>query len=188
LSAPVLALNLPALPTNTVGKQICLFAEAGEPTYLTVRQLLREPPKFESGDGRTVFVCENPAVVAAAADEVGAMCAPLICIHGQLKTSARLLLNHLSDAGWELAYHGDFDWPGLQIANRIIARHHARPWRMGASDYRSVPLSSVPLTGFEVAASWDVDLALAMKLAGYSLLEEQVLSHLCLDLKLKKQR
>ena len=182
LSAPVLTLNLPALSSNTVGKQICLSAEVGEPTHLTVRQLLRQPPKFESGAGRTVFVCENPTVVAAAADEAGANCAPLVCIQGQLKTSARLLLKHLSEAGWELAYHGDFDWPGLQIANRIIERHHARPWRMSAIDYRSVSPSSVQLTGFEVAASWDADLAREMKAVGYSLLEEQVLSQLCLDL------
>ena len=182
LSAPVLALNLPALPTNTVGKQICLFAEVGEPTHLTVRQLLRDPPKFEWGAGRTVFVCENPTVVAAAADELGAAGAPLVCIQGQLKTSARLLLKHLSEAGWNLAYHGDFDWPGLQIANRIIDRHHARPWRMSAIDYRSASPSSVQLTGFEVAASWDADLACEMKVVGYSLLEEQVLSQLCLDL------
>ena len=182
LSAPVLVLNLPALPINTVGKQIRLLAEAGEPAHLTVRQLLGDPPKFESAAGRTVFVCENPTVVSAAADEVGSICAPLVCIQGQLKTSARLLLKHLSEAGWKLAYHGDFDWPGLQIANRIIDRHHARPWRMSSIDYRSVSPSSVQLTGFEVAASWDADLAREMKAAGYSLLEEQVLTQLCLDL------
>lgn len=182
LSAPVLVLNLPALPSGVAGKQLRLLAETGEPTHLTVRQLLRDPPQFESGRGGTVFVCENPTVVVAAADELGASCKPLVCIQGQLKTSGRLLLQRLSEVGWELAYHGDFDWAGIQIANRLIERLHARPWRMSATDYRSVAPSSESLSGFEVAPRWDPELAREMKAVGFGVMEEQVLGQLCQDL------
>jgi len=183
VSAPVLVLNLPALPTNTAGRQLRMFAEAGEPAYLTVRQLLRAAPEFEQGKGRTIYVCENPTVVVAAANALGSGCAPLVCIQGQLKTSARLLLKQLSEAGWRLAYHGDFDWPGLQIATHVLKRLGASSWRMSAEDYRSAPPSSLALSGFEVSAGWDADLTHAMKDAGHCVLEEQVLDRLLPDLR-----
>ncbi len=183
VSAPVLVLNMPALPTNTAGRQLRLLAEAGEPAYLTVRQLLRAAPEFEPGDGRTIFVCENPTVVVAAASALGSACAPLVCIQGQLKTSARLLLKQLSEAGWRLAYHGDFDWPGLQIAAHVFRRLGANAWRMSAADYSSASPSSVVLTGFEVPADWDANLSQAMKDAGHAVLEEQVLDRLLADLR-----
>lgn len=188
VSAPVLVLNLPALPTNTAGRQLRLLAEAGEPTYLTVRQLLRDAPEFEPGEGRTIYVCENPTVVVAAANALGSAGAPLVCIQGQLKTSARLLLKQLAATGWRLAYHGDFDWPGLQIATHVFKRLGAKPWRMSAVDYRSASLSSVALSGFEFTASWDAELNGAMRAAGRSVLEEQVLDQLLADLRLPISR
>lgn len=56
-------LNNPVLTLN-------LTRSSGEPAYLTVRQLVRNPPSWDYL-GRQVFVCENPAVVAVAADELG---------------------------------------------------------------------------------------------------------------------
>ena len=38
-------------------------------------------------------------------------------------------------AGAELRYHGDFDWAGVAMANRLIAEVGVVPWRMGADDY-----------------------------------------------------
>ena len=36
-----------------------------------------------------------------------------------------------------LRYHGDFDWPGIAIANSVIRRHDATPWRLSAADYQA---------------------------------------------------
>jgi uncharacterized protein (TIGR02679 family) len=183
LSAPVLVLNLRVIPSNSTGRQVALLAGDGEPTFITVRQLLRCPPEFEPGEGRTVFVCENPTVIAGAANALGPQCAPLVCIQGQPKTSTRLLLNQLTNAGWQPAYHGDFDWPGIQIANSIIVRHHAIPWRMSAADYSSATPSSVELAGPRFVPTWDPLLADCMNKSGYAILEEQVLDFLFDDLR-----
>jgi uncharacterized protein (TIGR02679 family) len=67
LARPALALNLPG-PTG---------AEAGEPTYLSLRRLLRSPPAW-GVIGCPVFVCENPNLLAIAADQLGPRCAPLV--------------------------------------------------------------------------------------------------------------
>jgi hypothetical protein len=54
------------------------LADAGQPVHLTARQLLRDPPDLPVRD-RSVFVCENPTVVAEAASRFGARAAPLVC-------------------------------------------------------------------------------------------------------------
>jgi hypothetical protein len=59
---------------------------------------------------------------------------PKVCISGQMSIAARQLLMSLIDAGVEVAYHGDFDWGGLEIGNQVI-RLGAVPWRYGTADY-----------------------------------------------------
>jgi uncharacterized protein (TIGR02679 family) len=91
--------------------------------------------------GRSVLICENVTVLAAVANRLGARSGPLICIDGQPKTAARLLLNLLGSAKVRLAYHGDFDWPGIGIANLILQRHQAVPWRMSVDSYLMAPMA-----------------------------------------------
>lgn len=137
-----------------------------------------------AGDLR-VHVCENPAVVAAAAHRLGSRCAPLVCLEGQPTTAARVLLERLRAAGCPLVYHGDFDWSGVRIANLVMARHAARPWRFRAADYLAVVrrrLDARPLEGRAVEAAWDADLAPAMARAGVAVFEEQVIEDLLADL------
>ena len=69
LSAPVLALNLPGSSGGGADRALALARELGEPTRISTRQLLRDPPTLalELIPERTVFVYENPSVVAAAA-------------------------------------------------------------------------------------------------------------------------
>lgn len=182
LSSPVLVLNLKGDRQSLTGRSLNLHSAAGEPCRLSVRQLLRHPPHFESGDiGPVVFLCENPTVVAAAAHRLGSQSAPLICTDGQPKTAATLLLAQLASAGIRLAYHGDFDWPGIQIGNLIIRRHGATPWRFDARSY-ALHRGGRELTGSPVAASWDVELMPAMVRAGRAIHEEQVLDELLSDL------
>ena len=128
-----------------------------------------------------VYVCENPTVVAAAASRLGASSAPLVAIEGQPKTAARLLLAGLARSGIRLLYHGDFDWAGLRIANLIMARHGAKPWRYRAADYLASN-GGTRLEGEPVAASWDPELGPAMAREGRAVHEEQVLSELLSDL------
>lgn len=181
LSAPVLTLNLTADADSLTGRALQLHAEHGEPYRLSVRQLLRYPPRFANLVARTVFLCENVNVLAAAANRLGPHSAPLVCTDGQPKTAARLLLGALAAAGARLVYHGDFDWAGVGIANLIHQRHGAAPWRMSADDYRAAP-DGAPLKGKPVAACWDARLEPAMTARGRCVHEEQVLDVLLADL------
>jgi uncharacterized protein (TIGR02679 family) len=162
-----------------------LLRDAGFETHLTLRDLnritWRLPPDTE------VFVCENPRVVEAAADR--GCTRPLVCVSGNPTTTALTLLDALHAAGARLAYRGDFDWPGIAIANRMIGRYAARPWRMRATDYeqhvatardRGTPLP--PLTGAPVDALWDPDLTPAMTALGVAVQEESALELLLADL------
>ena len=182
LSAPVLTLNLRADGQALTDRALRLHAAAGEPYRLTTRQLLREPPAFASSTAvHTVYVCENPTVVAVAANRLGAESAALVCIEGQPRTAARVLLGLLAAAGVHLAYHGDFDWAGIQIGNIIMRRHGAIPWRFSSADYRSAR-GGRPLHGNPVAAVWDPDLQGTMLEGGRAVHEEEVLDLLLIDL------
>jgi uncharacterized protein (TIGR02679 family) len=157
-----------------------MHKSVGEPCRVTLRQLLRDPPVLGPANPR-VFVCENPSVVNTAADRLGAHGQPLVCVDGQPKTAVRVLLSSLSRHGSSLRYHGDFDWPGIQISNLIFARHAALPWRMGVTDYRSAP-KGVALEGAPATANWDDQLGAAMQAAGRAVHEEQVMDLLLQDL------
>lgn len=182
LSAPVLVVNLKGDSRTVAGRALLLHAEAGEPYRLSVRQLLREPPDFTRDRvGDTVFVCENPTVVAAAADRLGPRSAPLVCLEGQPKTAGALLLRQLAAAGIRLLYHGDFDWPGIRIGNLVMERHAALPWQFDALAYSHTTGGTV-LSGVSVAASWDPQLKPVMRAAGRAVHEEQLLEGLLRDL------
>ncbi|HET8640711.1 MAG TPA: TIGR02679 family protein, partial [Pseudonocardiaceae bacterium] len=136
LTNPVLTLRLPGDLHTVTGRVLAIWSDAGQPVHLTARQLLRDPPDLPVRD-RSVFVCENPTVVAEAASKLGARTAPLICANAHPGAAATVLLRQLAAAGARLRYHGDFDWPGITIANGIIGRFGARPWRLDSGAYRS---------------------------------------------------
>ncbi|MBB5938444.1 TIGR02679 family protein [Streptomyces zagrosensis] len=152
---------------------------------LTLRDLhtlqLRLPP------GTVIHVCENPRVVEAAAD---AACAqPLVCTSGSAATVVLTLLDALAASGCRFAYHGDFDWPGITLANRVIRRYDARPWRLTAEDYEQLAartqaqgIPHLPLAGLPVVADWDPGLTPAMRALGIALHEEATLDLLVADL------
>jgi uncharacterized protein (TIGR02679 family) len=76
-----------------------------------------------------VRMCENPVVVAAAADELGARCQPLVCVGGQPSAAMWRLLELLAAGGARFDYHGDFDWGGARIARTVLQRVDWQPWR-----------------------------------------------------------
>jgi uncharacterized protein (TIGR02679 family) len=183
LTGPVLTLNLPGDETTVTGRALACWRAAGQPVHLTTRQLLRDPPGLEGVQGRPVFLCENPSVVAEAANRLGAGSAPLVCTSTHPAAAATVLLRRLLAVGAELRYHGDFDWPGVAIANGIIGRFSARPWRLDAAHYRRAADAGGPsLKGRPVGATWDPDLTRAMKEAGVKVEEERVLGDLLRDL------
>ena len=149
-----------------------------------MRRLLRSKIAWSVAD-RVVFVCENPNIVAIAADRWGAACAPLVCTEGMPAAAQRVLLTQLADAGAMLRYHGDFDWPGIHIANHVVKSFGATPWRMSADDYvagvRSIPPKERDLPGSEVRAAWDEALAVQMRSHGLAIDEEAIASTLMED-------
>ena len=127
LARPALLLNLPTEGGGTFA------GEVGEPAYATLRRLLRSPPRLAVAD-RAVYVCENPNLMAIAAGRPGRRCAPLLCADGMPVAAQHTLLARLVECGAELAYRGDFDWPGLRIATFVMRSFNARPWRFGTED------------------------------------------------------
>jgi uncharacterized protein (TIGR02679 family) len=178
LARPALFLNLPVAegfhpPTS------------GEPGYLSLRALLRVPPCWDVA-ARHIYVCENPNLVAIAADALGARCAPLVCTDGMPGAAQRTLLFQLARAGARLQYHGDFDWAGLKIGNWVMRACGAQPWRYGTADYlTAIGGLSVPgrsLGAESVEADWDSGLAKAMRTDGRAIDEEAVAAILIRDL------
>jgi uncharacterized protein (TIGR02679 family) len=133
-----------------------------------------------------VYVTENPAIVAAAADQLTDRSPTMVCLDGIPSTAALMVLDGLVGAGWAVLYHGDFDWRGLAIAG-VLARKlpAAKPWRFRAPDYRRAlarGLGTVALSGRMTSSPWDGELALAMREAGVAVYEEQVVSDLLADM------
>jgi uncharacterized protein (TIGR02679 family) len=180
LARPALFLNLPVHSSG-------IAWTPGEPGYLSLRKLLRAPPAWAVA-GRTVFVCENPNVVAIAADVLGRDCAPLICTDGMPAAAQRTLMAQLVSAGAQLRYHGDFDWSGLQIANHVFRVHGASPWRFHSTDYESAIAKASHARGrlptVPVEASWNPELAPAMRHHGLMVAEEAVIDLLLQDLRI----
>lgn len=182
LSVSALALNLPVRSSpEVIAEAVHEHGQVGQPLRLTLRQLATAA--LEVVPGAVVRVCENPSVVGQAAELLGPDCGALVCTEGVPDSAVGALLDLLVDGGAALRYHGDLDWGGLAIANQVLARWGAQPWRMGADDYRAAALSArKPLTGRRVAASWDDALAPAMEELGLAVHEEQVMADLMADL------
>ena len=130
---------------------------------------------------RTVFICENPSIVSAAAREIGTLCRPLVCTNGQPTSTVHLLLSQLRIAGADLLCHADFDWAGLRIVDQLVREHRAIPWRMSVEDYRATP-GTVPLDPKPFTASWSPDLSNALRTHGHAVFEEQLVRFLLNDL------
>ncbi|MCA9702107.1 MAG: TIGR02679 family protein, partial [Myxococcales bacterium] len=182
LSAPVLTLNLGSGGDGLSDRVLAMHAERGEACSLSLRQLLRHRPSFGHLDGRSVFVVENPTVVAVAVERLGVHCAPLVCTSGHPRGATRLLLRELARAGARLQVQADFDIDGLHIAAQTLAIPGSRPWRMRASDYRAA-LGGPPLRRASVpVAEWDAELAPAMSERGVGVHEESMLDVLLAEL------
>lgn len=180
VSSTVLTMGLPGDDLTPTGRALAAWCDAGQPVVLTLRQLVRDPPRLSA---QPVAVCENPAVISMAADRLGPACRPLVCTNGQPGAAVLHLLRLLVDAGADLAYHGDFDWGGLRIGNVLFDRLPMRPWRFDTASYRAAAPAGHSLAGTATEARWDRDLGNAMITAGKAVEEELVLDDLLEDLR-----
>lgn len=184
LSAPVLTFNLSASPGSSLAPLLAMYREQQQPAFLTYRQLQQGGPFNSLGSElrmRTVYVCENPSVVSAAAIELGTNCLPLICTNGQPSSAVQLLLAQIRRAGSEIFCHTDFDWAGLRIADQLIRRYEAKPWRMTVEEYCSAS-GTVPLEARPFIAPWAPALSEVMREKGVAIYEEQMVRNLLTDL------
>jgi uncharacterized protein (TIGR02679 family) len=195
LSSLVLCLGLPGDTRTALGRVLAAQREAGQPAVLTLRQLRCHDASLVAGPG-VVRVCENPVVIAAAADELGSGCPPLVCVGGQPSAAVWRLLDLLGAGGATLHYHGDFDWGGVRIADAVRQRAGQRqsdwrPWRYDRDAYESTatavlagsPTGRLPrLVGEPTATPWDPGLAEAMARRGVRVEEEFSLDALLADL------
>lgn len=152
-------------------------ADQGLVTHLTIRELIGAPAALTLPDV-VVSGCENPQVLQRIAD--AEIDRPVVCFSGNPSLAGRLLAGRVA-----LRYHGDFDWPGIAIASRVIAAG-AQPWRFGARDYLDAldrSGSGLTLAGSPVATPWDPDLETTMVRVGLAVHEESVVDRLTDDLR-----
>jgi uncharacterized protein (TIGR02679 family) len=170
VSATCLTLGLRG-HSGSVAARLDLAADAGDPVHLTAWDLRRCTLRVPE----VVLVCENPRVLEAVAEQGGRM--PVVCTSGQ---PALVVVDVLAALrGAELRYHGDFDWAGIAIANRLVAEAGVTPWRMSAADYeRGLAGATLPLVGTPVEPAWDPELGAAMRHHGVAVHEEAVLPDL----------
>ena len=209
LSSVVLTLGLPGDEETGSGRILQIARETGQPVWLTLRQLVRDPPGWMAARGGasgrttysgslskrpassgglselTVHICENPVIMALAGDRLGAECPPLVCTNGQPGAATMLLLRALAAAGARLTHHGDFDWGGVRIANVLHARLPLVPWQFDTEAYlraADTVTSPQPLVGAPAPTSWDPRLGETMRRVGRRIEEELVLEELLADL------
>lgn len=185
VSSDVLTLGL----RPTAGTAFCRALDAmsrhGEPMRLTLRQIRHNDLKLAAGT--TVYVCQHPVVVAAAAERYPAGSKPLVVTGERPGLAVRALLQALLVGGAKLFYHGDFDWHGIRVANDLYRTFPFQPWRFRAGDYIEASRKQVltpDLVGHPVYARWDEAMADAMAQHGKAIEEERVLSSLLGDLSL----
>lgn len=182
-SSTVLTLGLRPLAAGPLTDAALRWAAADVALPLPLAAVQSEPWRVPAGT--PVWVCENPAVLAAAAGTA----ATVVCLEGRPSVAATLLLEALADGGAMLRYHGDFGGGGLSIANQIIGRLGAAPWRFRTADHTvgldralSAGTTLRPLRGKVPDATWDPDLAPTIQACGVEVEEEFVLDLLLRDL------
>lgn len=191
LSSLVLCMGLPGDTRTTLGRVLASCREAGQPAMLTLRMLRCHDGPLSAG---RVRICENPVVIAAAADELGTGCHPLVCVSGRPSAAGWRLLGLLAAGGADFDYHGDFDWGGVRIASAVRHRVSWQPWRYDHHAYEAAvsaahpPASSASsgqhegLVGKPAATPWDPELTVAMQRHDLRIEEELTLDALLEDL------
>lgn len=175
LASQVLVLAVPATG-GIVGDWLTTAASANVPFRVTLHQLRLTPLVLDCDE---LFVCENPAVLRAAASRPSR---PLVCTEGVPSAAVHTLLR-AARPGTPIRWRNDFDWTGVRLTATAHARYPgAVGWRMTAADYVGEAPYGMPLVGTPVATPWDPELAAAMRDNGRAVMEERLLGGLLDDL------
>ena len=178
LASQVLVLGLGVSEDHLIATWLNDAAAFGIPFRLTLHQLSIDPVTPIADD---IYVCENPAVLRIAADELAENCAALICSEGQPSAALHKLLGRTHG---RIHWRGDFDWTGLRTTAAAIKRYDATPWRMTADDYLDALRTgdSEPLKGTPATSPWDPRLTDALSEHRRAVMEERLVHHLLEDL------
>jgi uncharacterized protein (TIGR02679 family) len=179
LSSVVLVAGFRPPGPGLVSAILRLCADAGQVAALTLGQV--RVTTWPAGLPETVWVFENPSIVALALARFGTRCPPMVCTSGWPNSAGILLLQGLAEAGCMLRYHGDFDGEGIRIAANVVSRTGAVPWRMSSADYLDA-LGTGPPVGRVTDAPWDAALAGHLREHGVTVSEERVADLLLAEL------
>ena len=144
VSSRVLVLNLPI--AGDVPCARLAQAAGAEPLWLTLRSLSGE---FQMAvPAADVYVCENPSVLIAAADQLGKHSRPLVCTNGRPSAAALRLLTGLAESGAAIHVRADDDAAGQAIVATVrravpdaeLWRFEARPTRLPRYEEQDLPL------------------------------------------------
>jgi len=176
VSVTCLTLGLRPVAAGPAERRLHLAADAGDPAHITAWDIARLD--LSVAPGTKVLVCENPRVLEAVAERFRGN-VPVVCGSGTPAVVVLEVLRALARSDADLRYHGDFDWPGIAIANRLVADVGVRPWLMSALAYEAAARPhGLPLCGAPVEAGWDAELAPAMRARGVAVHEEAVIETL----------
>ncbi|MEX2289490.1 MAG: DUF2399 domain-containing protein [Mycobacteriales bacterium] len=136
--------------------------------------------------GGTVFITENPSVIAAAADHVHTEPVFVVCTSGTPAASEIDALSRLGGAGWAVKVRADFDVAGVDhVRALLVGIPGAEPWRMSAAEYARHARegrATISLLGQVAATPWDARLQDVMHQHGVAVFEESMLTDLLADL------
>lgn len=183
LSSDVIILGLRTLGDSYLDNFLNASAQKGVPVKLTLQQVRLLDVKV--APGTSVFVCENPAVVAHVSDHLGPDCAALVCTNGIATSAVNKLLTGLKACNALISFHGDFDWGGIRIMNHLYSKFEGTPWRFGAREYEEAIRKGLGHSNLEpkpVKALWDPKLHDAMVSGRKKIHEEKLVADLLQDL------
>jgi uncharacterized protein (TIGR02679 family) len=179
LSSNALSIGLAVGADHPLAPILTSHSAAAEPIILTLSQIKRWPIDPLPAD-RCAFVVENPAIVAAAANQAWEG-PPIVCSSGRPSIAVVSLVRQLGAHGATLHQHADFDVAGLSITAWLSSRAGTKPWHMTADAYRTAIATQrdrPSLGGVIPATPWDPALAAVMEHHGHTVYEEELTDQL----------
>ena len=186
LSSNALSIGLAVGANHPLAPILTSHSAAAEPVILTLSQIERWPIDPLPAD-HCAYVVENPAIVAAAANQSWDG-PPIICSSGRPSIAVVSLLRQLGAHGAALHQHADFDAAGLSITAWLSSRAGTTPWLMTANAYRTaigMQRDRPQLGGVLPATPWDPELADAMGKHGHAVYEEELTEYLLAEAQAK---